>query len=74
MIFITGEENDYEKILAALLMTMMLAFATVGSAPEAGKSVSPDDPSGFVNLAEAVPDVILEIRYYFTFPVQRLGN
>ncbi|MBR4360985.1 MAG: M15 family metallopeptidase [Clostridia bacterium] len=26
-----------------------------------------DDPSGFVCLGEAVPDVILEIRYYSTF-------
>ena len=26
-----------------------------------------DDPSGFINLGEAVPDVILEIRYYSTY-------
>ena len=56
-----------KKLFAALLMTIMLVFATVGNASEAGKSVSPDDPSGFVELAEAVPDVILEIRYYSTY-------
>ncbi len=56
-----------KKLFAALLMTMMLVFAAVGNASEAGKSASPDDPSGFVELAEAVPDVILEIRYYSTY-------
>ena len=29
--------------------------------------VDPQDSSGFVKLAEAVPDVILEIRYYSTY-------
>lgn len=33
----------------------------------AGDAVSPEDSSGFVSLAEAVPDVILEIRYYSTY-------
>ena len=32
-----------------------------------GRSVGPDDPSGFVVLTDVVPDVILEIRYYSTF-------
>ena len=31
------------------------------------KSTGPDDASGFVLLAEAIPDVILEIRYYSTY-------
>ena len=30
-------------------------------------SVSPEDSSGFVVLSEAVPDVILEVRYYSTY-------
>ena len=30
-------------------------------------STSADDPSGFVLLSEAVPDAILEIRYYSTY-------
>ena len=27
----------------------------------------PDDSAGFVSVSEAIPDVILEIRYYSTF-------
>ena len=33
----------------------------------AGKSSDPSDASGFVLLSEAVPDAILEIRYYSTY-------
>ena len=37
-------------------------------AQEPTKKISPaDDASQFVNLAEAIPDVILEIRYYSTY-------
>ena len=36
-------------------------------APQAFAKVDPKDSSGFVKLAEAVPDVILEIRYYSTY-------
>ncbi len=32
-----------------------------------GKMLPTDDASQFVNLAEAIPDVILEIRYYSTY-------
>lgn len=32
-----------------------------------GKTLPTDDASQFVNLAEAIPDVILEIRYYSTY-------
>ena len=31
------------------------------------RNVRPDDASGFVSVAEAVPDVLLDIRYYSTF-------
>ena len=57
------------KLFAALWATLIFAFAAVGSAADsgAGQSVSPDDPTGFVELAEAVPDVILEVRYYSTY-------
>ncbi len=49
------------KLFAALWATLIFSFAAVGSAADsgAGQSVSPDDPTGFVELAEAVPDVIL---------------
>ncbi len=31
------------------------------------RTISPDDSSGFVRLADVVPDVILEVRYYSTY-------
>ena len=58
------------KPLAALALgALLLLSACAGSASTAGnESVSPEsDASGFVSLAEAVPDVILEIRYYSTY-------
>lgn len=48
----------------------LAAFLLLGVCPLTGlaaESVSSDDASGFVSLAEAVPDVILEIRYYSTY-------
>lgn len=56
-----------KRFWAALWAALILAFAAVGQAAEGAQSVSPDDPSGFVELAEAVPDVILEVRYYSTY-------
>lgn len=50
---------------ALALAALMLLGACSGAA--SAESVSPDDASGFVSLAEAVPDVILEIRYYSTY-------
>ena len=55
------------KWLAVIWAVVILAFASVGQAAEGAKSQSPDDASGFVELAEAVPDIILEIRYYSTY-------
>ena len=49
-----------KKIFVAFLMSLcfcQFAFA----------EVDPMDSSGFVILSEAVPDVILEIRYYSTY-------
>lgn len=51
------------KILFGALLAMML-FVTPASAQ---KSTSPDDPSGFVVLADVAPDIIQEIRYYSTY-------
>ena len=52
-----------------LLAMAIAALLLMGICPAslAAASVSPDDASGFVSLAEAVPDVILEIRYYSTY-------
>ena len=51
------------KILIGAIFAVLL-FVTPVSAQ---KSMSPDDPSGFVVLAEVVPDIIQEIRYYSTY-------
>ena len=58
-----------KKLFAVLWAVLAMALSTVGNTTEAAevKSLSPDDPSGFVELAEAVPDAILEIRYYSTY-------
>ena len=53
----------FGKILTGLLLVMML-FVTPA---QAQKSLSPDDPSGFVVLGEFIPDIIQEIRYYSTY-------
>ena len=46
---------------------MMLATFLIFSSASAEKSVSPDDPTGFVILSDVVPDIIQEIRYYSTY-------
>ena len=53
--------------LGALALTALLLLGACPLTGLAAESVSPDDASGFVSLAEAVPDVILEIRYYSTY-------
>ena len=50
--------------LGALVLTALLLL---GVCPLMGLAAEPDDASGFVSLAEAVPGVILEIRYYSTY-------
>ncbi len=58
------------KLLAAAAAALMLASCASqpsDSASSPDSSVSPGDSSDFVSLAEAVPDVILEIRYYSTY-------
>ena len=48
------------------LIAMLLAFMVI-SPVSAEKSVSPEDPTGFVILSDVVPDIIQEIRYYSTY-------
>ncbi len=71
------------KKLASVLLGVALAagwgaaspsWASMETAHEARQevaverqSVSPEDSSGFVALAEAVPDIIMEVRYYSTY-------
>ena len=49
---------------AAATTTIATAAPT---ATTATRSTAPDDPAGFVNLTDAVPDAILEIRYFSTY-------
>ncbi len=56
------------KSLAALALGALLLLSACAGSASAAQSVSPEnDASGFVSLAEAVPDVILEVRYYSTY-------
>ena len=52
-------------------MTVAVPDAGAESLPTASQTaamtVNPADSSGFVELSEAVPDVILEPRYYSTY-------
>lgn len=51
-----------KKFFAALIFICVVLFSAQSFA-----EVDPMDSSGFVKLAEAVPDAILEIRYYSTY-------
>ncbi|MBQ4494493.1 MAG: hypothetical protein II968_01875, partial [Selenomonadaceae bacterium] len=53
----------FSKVLVGVLLALIM-FVTPAAAQ---RSQSPDDPSGFVVLAEVVPDIIQEIRYYSTY-------
>ena len=50
------------KRVLALSLLLLLAIGAYSQ-----KSKNAADRSGFVVLSEAVPDVILEIRYYSTY-------
>ena len=50
------------SIAALPAFAAVLLFSTTGCA-----ALRPDRPDGFVSLAEAVPDAILEPRYYSTY-------
>ena len=46
------------------VLAVLILFVTPVSAQ---KSTAPDDSSGFVNLSEVVPDIIMEVRYHSTY-------
>ena len=54
-----------KKIMKKIFAVLALCLIAVTSAY--ADDVNPEDSSGFVYLAEAVPDAILEIRYYSTY-------
>ena len=48
-------------------LCMVLAAAAVFVATACGTDCADSLPPGFVHVAEAVPDAILEVRYYSTY-------
>ena len=57
-----------KKVFAILLTFLMaLSFANCDSLAGKCEAMPADDASDFVLLSEAVPDAILEIRYYSTY-------
>ena len=55
--------KKFFKVMAGLLIASMLTIPPAF----AQRSTAPNDPSGFVVLAEVVPDIIQEIRYFSTY-------
>lgn len=54
------------KKFMAMILALVINFCVALNVQAAAK-VSPNDSSGFVVLAEVVPDIIQEIRYYSTY-------
>ena len=57
--------KELESAKRSLFLFVMAAVLLAASACRMDRSDSP--PPGFVHLAEAVPDAILEVRYYSTY-------
>ena len=55
------------KTSTKFLAVMMILVCVSACAAAAKGKIDPADSSGFVMLSEAVPDAILEIRYYSTY-------
>ena len=57
------------KISIALLLVVCLLLPAYGA-------VNPEDSSGFVNVSEVIPDIVLEIRYYsdYNFVGERIDG
>lgn len=51
----------FERIACVVIALMLIVAA------HSARAVAPDDASGFVLLSDAIPDAILEIRYYSTY-------
>ncbi|MBO4537109.1 MAG: M15 family metallopeptidase [Bacteroidales bacterium] len=59
--------KNIHLVLIGCILLLASCGAQRGVASSEGRSLGPDDPSGFVVLTDVVPDVILEIRYFSTF-------
>ena len=56
-----------KKFFAAFLIFVAVFASQAWAEVEGQLPVDPKDSSGFVKLSDAVPDAILEIRYYSTY-------
>ena len=56
-------DDDFQKLMAAAKKEYEKMKGNAAPVP----FVSPESSEGFVNLTDAVPDAILEIRYYSTY-------
>ncbi|MCR5758451.1 MAG: hypothetical protein K6F95_11165, partial [Selenomonas sp.] len=54
-------------LLLPILLTMLLLGSLSNASADPQSKVNPHDSSGFVVLADVVPDIIQEIRYYSTY-------
>lgn len=61
--------NAFFSLFVILLSLVIVSCGTQQktAASGNGRSMGPDDPSGFLVLTDVVPDVLLEMRYYSTF-------
>ena len=62
-----AEKKITKKFQRILLTALMLILTVSGHAFAQDDVILSDDASDFVLLSEAVPDGILEIRYYSTY-------
>ena len=60
-------KRKYMLFLAAMFFALVAVLPYSAWAEEVKRSAGPEDSAGFVVLSEAVPDVILEVRYYSTY-------
>lgn len=66
--YITMNKKQLYVLLAAILLVCVIAVVSKCSASDEQTLASPtDDSSQFVTLTDAVPDAILEIRYFGTY-------
>ena len=60
-------ERFVRWISVFVAVALLMPCGALASGTDPSENVAETDASGFVSLAEAVPDVILEIRYYSTY-------
>ena len=65
--FATAMKKGIYSLVAFLLLCAVVVLSACGSNRDENAVSPTDDSSQFVTLTDAVPDAILEIRYYGTY-------